>query len=108
MWPFIWGAGSDVDRIDSPETVEMLKFYQTMVENQYMSTEVVNYNSGDNANQFIAGKTAMIIDGPWRLSSIQADAALNLEWPRFLREALGLRQCWAAIILPFPIRVMWI
>lgn len=77
MWPFIWGAGSDVVRIDSPETVEMLKFYQTMVENQYMSTEVVNYNSGDNANQFIAGKTAMIIDGPWRLSSIQADAGFE-------------------------------
>lgn len=77
MWPFIWGAGSDVDKIDSPETVEMLEFYHTMVEKQYMSTEVVNYNSGDNANQFIAGKTAMIIDGPWRLSSIQADAAFE-------------------------------
>lgn len=77
MWPFIWGAGSDVDHIDSPETVKALEFYQTMVENKYMSTEVVNYNSGDNANQFIAGKTAMIIDGPWRLSSIQADAAFK-------------------------------
>ena len=77
MWPFIWGSGSDVDHIDSPETVETLKFYETMVENQYMSTEVVNYNSGDNANQFIAGKTAMIVDGPWRLSSIQADAGFE-------------------------------
>ena len=77
MWPFIWGSGSDVDHIDSPETVETLKFYETMVENQYMSTEVVNYNSGDNANQFIAGKTAMIVDGPWHLSSIQADAGFE-------------------------------
>jgi multiple sugar transport system substrate-binding protein len=77
IWPFIWGSGSDVDHIDSPETVETLKFYETMVENQYMSTEVVNYNSGDNANQFIAGKTAMIVDGPWRLSSIQADAGFE-------------------------------
>ena len=77
MWPFIWGSGSDVDHIDSPETVETLKFYETMVENKYMSTEVVNYNSGDNANKFIAGKTAMIVDGPWRLSSIQADAGFE-------------------------------
>ncbi|MCC2253342.1 sugar ABC transporter substrate-binding protein [Ruminococcus sp. CLA-AA-H200] len=77
MWPFIWGAGADETSIDSDATVEMLEFYQTLVDNGYMSTEVVNYASGDNANQFTAGNTAMIIDGPWRLSSIQSDASFE-------------------------------
>lgn len=78
MWPFIWGAGADWDSLDSDATVEMLTFYKTLVDNEYMSTDVVNYNAGDNANQFIAGKTAMIIDGPWRLKSIKSDA--GFEW----------------------------
>ncbi|MFQ7878103.1 hypothetical protein [Enterocloster sp.] len=52
MWPFIWGAHL-MDRIDSPETVEMLKFIRHGAKPKY-EHEVVNYNSGDNANQFIA------------------------------------------------------
>lgn len=78
MWPFIWGAGVDWENLDSDTTVKMLDFYKTLVDNEYMSTEAVNYNAGDNANQFTAGKTAMIIDGPWRLRSIQSDA--GFEW----------------------------
>ena len=78
MWPFIWGAGVDWENLDSDATVKMLDFYKTLVDNEYMSTEAVNYNAGDNANQFTAGKTAMIIDGPWRLRSIQSDA--GFEW----------------------------
>ncbi len=74
MWPFIWGAGADEKTVDSKQMVEMLNLYRTMVDNGYMSTEVINYTSGDNANQFTAGKTAMIIDGPWRMNSIKADA----------------------------------
>lgn len=95
MWPFIWGAGADVEKMDSPEAVAALTFYQTMVEQKYMSTEVVNYNSGDNANQFIAGKTAMIIDGPWRLNSIKADAKFEFgiakipEGPSGFKTVLG-------------------
>ena len=78
MWPFIWGAGVDWENLDSDATVKMLDFYKTLVDNEYMSTEAVNYNAGDNANQFTAGKTAMIIDGPWRWRSIQSDA--GFEW----------------------------
>lgn len=77
MWPFIWGAGADENSLDSEQTVEMLEFYQALIDNGYMSTEVVNYASGDNANQFTAGNTAMIIDGPWRLSSIESDASFE-------------------------------
>jgi multiple sugar transport system substrate-binding protein len=95
MWPFVWGAGSDWAKIDSPETVDMLNFYKKLVDNKYMSTEVVNYNAGDNANQFIAQKTAMIIDGPWRLNSIKADATFEFgvakvpEGPNGFKTVLG-------------------
>lgn len=78
MWPFIWGSGADVTTIDSEQMVDMLNLYRTMVDNEYMSTEVINYASGDNANQFTAGKTAMIIDGPWRMNAVKADA--GFEW----------------------------
>ncbi|MCI8416263.1 MAG: sugar ABC transporter substrate-binding protein [Lachnospiraceae bacterium] len=71
MWPMIWSSGSNWDRLDSPETVEALEFYKTLVDQGYMSTEVINYNASDNTNQFIAGKTAMVIDGSWRLQVIQ-------------------------------------
>jgi len=95
MWPFIWGAGSDHTKLDSPETVELLNFYKALVDNNYMSTEVVNYNAGDNANQFIAGKTAMIIDGPWRLNAIRSGVTFNFgvakvpEGPAGFKTVLG-------------------
>ena len=74
MWPIIWSAGSDWDRLDSPGTVEALEFYKTLVDNGYMSAEVVNYSANDNTNQFIAGKTAMVIEGSWKLGQVQEQA----------------------------------
>lgn len=91
MWPFIWSFGSDVDKINSEKTVNMLNFYKQLVDNKYMSTEVVNYNSGDNANQFIAGKTAMIVDGPWRLNAIKADASFEFGVAKIPEGAAGFK-----------------
>lgn len=79
MWPFLWGSGVDYKNIESKSTIDCLNFYKSLVDNQYMSKEVVNYNAGDNANQFIAGKVAMIIDGPWRLNSIKKGATFDYE-----------------------------
>lgn len=77
MWPFIWMAGADAETLDSPEGVAAMDFYKKMVDNKYMSVQSVNYNAGDNANQFIAGKTAMVVDGPWRINAIKKDATFE-------------------------------
>ncbi len=71
MWPFLWTAGVDYTNINSPETIKVLNFYKTLVDNGYMSKEVVQHDSGANGNLFIAGRVAMIVDGPWRLSAIR-------------------------------------
>jgi len=78
QWPFIWGSGADWTDLDSPQNIGQLTFFQTLVENGWMSVEVTTYNAGDNANQFTAGHVAMIVDGPWRLPTIVENA--SFEW----------------------------
>ncbi|MCL1883754.1 MAG: extracellular solute-binding protein [Defluviitaleaceae bacterium] len=78
QWPFIWGSGADWTNLNSPGNIGQLTFFQTLVQNGWMSAEVTTYNAGDNANQFAAGHVAMIVDGPWRLPMIIDNA--SFEW----------------------------
>lgn len=75
--PIMWQAGSNFDKLDSPETVKALNFYKTLIDKKQMSVEMANWSSSDSANQFIAGKAAMLIDGPWRLGNVNSGAKFN-------------------------------
>lgn len=68
--PMLWQAGGSLDKFNAQATKDAMAFYKSFVDAGYMSKEMINLNAGDNANNFIAGKVAMIIDGPWRLSAI--------------------------------------
>lgn len=79
MWPVLWSQGVDYTDLGSQNTIDALNFYKSMAENGYMTTEAIQYASGDNANQFIAGNIAMIIDGPWRLRSVESGVDFNFK-----------------------------
>lgn len=75
--PFFWQAGGTFDQFNAEPAVAALNMYKTMIDKGYMSTEIINWTAGDNANNFIAGKTAMIIDGTWRLGSVAKGATFK-------------------------------
>lgn len=79
LWPVLWSYGVDHTALDSQNTIDALSLYSTMAEKGYLTTESIQYASGDNANQFIAGNIAMIIDGPWRLRSVESGASFQFQ-----------------------------
>ena len=74
MWlPFVQQTGEDIDSLDSEGGRAALQLYVDLVENGYMSPEVVNYGFGDIPGQFMAGNAAMMINGPWVINSLEAE-----------------------------------
>lgn len=73
--PFLWQTGGDLDTFatDGPKA---LGYLQSLVDDGSMSSAVANYTQEDARTQFVAGKTAMMINGPWELANLK-DAGIN-------------------------------
>lgn len=75
MWlPFLQQTGEDIDSLDSEGGRAALQLWVDLVENRYASPEIVNYGFGDIPGQFMAGNAAMMINGPWVINSLEAEA----------------------------------
>jgi len=72
--PFLWEAGADLDTIDSPAAVTALQYLVTLVKEKALSSEALNWTQQDAITQFIAGKAAMCINGPWNLTPTKTGA----------------------------------
>ncbi len=68
--PFIWSAGGDIDRLDSPETISALEFLRGMLESGAQSPESLTWEQGSTFNQFASQRVAMYVEGPWRLPDL--------------------------------------
>jgi multiple sugar transport system substrate-binding protein len=75
--PFMWSNGGNEKDLSSPANIQSLAFLTNLVTDGSVSKSVVVWNQGDAANQFIAGKAAMMINGPWELPALQATKGLS-------------------------------
>jgi multiple sugar transport system substrate-binding protein len=75
--PFFWTAGADLKNLNSPQAVQALTLWQTLVQRGYASKSVVNWSQGDVDSQFLAGNAAMMVNGPWQLPGLNAKTGLN-------------------------------
>jgi len=75
--PFLWEAGSDLDKLDSPEAVAALDFVAGLVKAKSLSSECLNWTQQNAITQFIAQKAAMCINGPWQFPTLTKDAKFN-------------------------------
>lgn len=66
-----WSEDGDLSPMTSPETVEALKLYQSLFENNYTP---VGLSVEQKRQYFVEGKMAMIFDGPWVVSLIESAA----------------------------------
>jgi len=75
--PFFWSNGASFDNLDSAAAVQSLQLLTGMVDHGSMSKSVVNWAQSDVNDQFIAGKVAMMINGPWQFPTLNAAASLH-------------------------------
>ncbi len=77
--PWILSAGGDLTKIDSPEGIKSFTMISDLVKDGSMSKEVMNWVQSDVLKQFMAGKIAMMFNGPWQVPTLQKDAP-DLKW----------------------------
>ncbi|PRY13910.1 sugar ABC transporter substrate-binding protein [Kineococcus rhizosphaerae] len=76
--PFMWSNGGDEKDIDTPQTAAALQLVKDMLDAKSLSQSSVNWSQADVADQFTAGKAAMMINGPWNFGTL--DKAEGLEY----------------------------
>jgi multiple sugar transport system substrate-binding protein len=78
--PFLWGNGGDIPDLGGEANIEALTFLNAMMnEDGSIPKDALNWAQGDVNNQFMAGKCAMQINGPWQIPSLNA-ADLTFTW----------------------------
>ncbi|HEY0247057.1 MAG TPA: sugar ABC transporter substrate-binding protein [Gryllotalpicola sp.] len=75
--PFLWTNGGDEKDINTPEAAQALQLDVDLQNDGSMSKSSVNWSQQDVNNQFVAGKAAMMINGPWQLPVLNATKGLN-------------------------------
>ncbi len=75
--PFMWSNGGSEKDLNSPQNVQALAFLTNLINDGSMSKSVVGWSQADVDNQFIAGKAAMMVNGPWQIPSLTAAKSLN-------------------------------
>jgi len=77
--PFFWTNGGDEKKIDSAGAAQALQFVVDLQNDGSMSKSSVTWAQADVNNQFIAGKAAMMINGPWQLPALNAAKNLHFD-----------------------------
>jgi multiple sugar transport system substrate-binding protein len=72
--PFVWQAGSDLDKFDSEGTVDAISLWKELIDNGSMSKDILIQTQQDVAVQFINGKTAMMVNGTWQTGQLESEA----------------------------------
>lgn len=76
--PFMWTNGGSETELDSTQNKEALQLWKDLVDDGSVSKGAINWGQGDVKDQFMAGKAAMMINGPWQIPALNEDA--SLEW----------------------------
>ena len=73
-WQFLppmWTNGGDETALKSPQVAEALQLWKDLVDEGSVSKSAVNWKQADVNDQFIAGKAAMMLNGPWQIPALQ-------------------------------------
>ena len=76
--PAMWTNGGDETDLTSPQVAEALQLWTELVKSGSASKSVINWTQGDVNDQFIAGKAAMMVNGPWQIPAL--NKAPNVKW----------------------------
>lgn len=65
--PFFWSTGGDEAHLDDGKGAPALQLWKDLVTAKSVSSAVVTWNQQDVNDQFIAGRAAMMVNGPWQV-----------------------------------------
>ncbi len=77
--PWILQNGGSLETLDSPESIEALAFWTSLVEQGYAPESAINDGFAEIYQQFTTGKAGMMISGTWNVATIDTDAP-DLNW----------------------------
>jgi multiple sugar transport system substrate-binding protein len=77
--PWLLSTGANYDSLGKPEAVKSLEILTNLIKDGTMSKEVLVWTQGDAEKQFAAGKAAMMVNGPWNIGAVKADAP-KMNW----------------------------
>lgn len=77
--PWILQNGGNIDKLDSPESIDALAFWTDLVDKGYAPKSAVTDGFAEIYTQFTSGKAGMMISGTWNVNSIPKDAP-DLKW----------------------------
>lgn len=77
--PWLLSTGAAVNTLNSPEGIKAFDFLTGLIEEGVMSKEVMNWTPSDELNQFISGRIAMMVNGPWQIPELETKAP-NLKY----------------------------
>lgn len=69
--PWLLSTGATLDNLSSREAIKAVTFLNDLIQDGYMSSDVINWNQGESNSQFVGGKAAMQIVGPWQIKTIK-------------------------------------
>ncbi|GAB3946196.1 sugar ABC transporter substrate-binding protein [Kribbella albertanoniae] len=69
--PAMWTNGGDETDLKTPQVAEALQLWVDLVQSGSASKSVINWTQGDAKDQFVAGKAAMMVNGPWQIPALQ-------------------------------------
>jgi multiple sugar transport system substrate-binding protein len=69
--PFLWSNGGSLTDLDSENARTALQLWVDWVKKGVASKDVVNWSQGDVPNQFLGGRAATMVMGPWQLANVQ-------------------------------------
>jgi multiple sugar transport system substrate-binding protein len=69
--PFLWSNGGSLSDLTSKNAQVALELWVDWVKKGYASKDVVNWNQGDVPNEFISGRAATMVMGPWQLANVK-------------------------------------
>jgi multiple sugar transport system substrate-binding protein len=74
-WQFLppmWTNGGDETNLTTPQVAEALQLWKDLVDDGSASKSVINWSQADVNDQFVAGKAAMMLNGPWQIPTLTA------------------------------------
>jgi len=77
--PFFWTNGGNEKNISTPDAAQALQFVLDLQNDGSMSKSSVGWAQSDVNSQFIAGRAAMMINGPWQLPTLNAAKNLHFD-----------------------------
>jgi extracellular solute-binding protein len=69
---FLWSNGGSLLDLASDKAKQALELWVDLVQSGCASRGVVNWSGGGVADQFIGGRAAMMVSGPWDVTGDKA------------------------------------